>query len=224
MALFPQLATQSLWHLFRDFDAPDAPADVAEDEAALWFDEVAIQIAKSGRHGLDYLLARLPTAAERRLRSILIALPFLNARLVHGKDTRPRLHEAILPLLSHADAWVASEAVDTLRWLAFREEAGRVRRLLKAPSAPVVSSALRFLAWSDPKEARPILEKALKSPEPLIRQNAVDELEELQSVASLPVLRPLLDDPDADVRQAAQFAVDALEGLRRPTSAKSMTR
>jgi HEAT repeat protein len=215
MPFFPELAETPLWSLFRDFDAPHPPAAIEEDDWPEWYAELAMQIAKSGKHGLEFLLSHAAMADVTRLRAILISLAFLSRRPVPHSHTRSRIKQMLLGLLGHPDPIIIANVIDDLGLLDFAEELDNVWRLRDHPSPYVVGSVLRFLSRHYPEKARPLLEQALTSPEYIIRENGVDELDELGCVESLPKLRQLLDDPHPHVRQAAQTAVANLEELQQ---------
>ncbi|MBY0523274.1 MAG: HEAT repeat domain-containing protein [Gemmataceae bacterium] len=217
MSRFPGLARSPLWMLFQQFLAVDAPSWVPQPEQDAWREEVAAEIARSGKHGLDFLLQHLKQVDESRVRAILTSLAFLNRRLLTAKN-RSEIKARLLALLGHHDPLVIADAIDALRILDFHDEIGTIQRLLDDPSPYIGGSVLRFLRQHSPESVRPLLESALKSSDPIIRQNGVDELDELDSIESLPRLRELLDDPDEDVRQAARTTVAHLEELQQSHS------
>jgi HEAT repeat protein len=209
MSMFPQLDRHGPVEL-RALFVDERAADVPEDERALWLDEVAVHIARTDPKGVDFLLSCVRDADEMRLRSILLAMSFVEQELSPRK--RARICELARGLLNDDRPMVVAEAVDTLTKFACLAAMGAVTALLRHPSPYVVGSALRFFARRDPEKAVPLLEKALTSEEPIVRENAVDELDEMNYTPALPKIKRLLRDPDGDVRQAARTAVEHLEG------------
>src|ERR1043166_6451356 len=146
MSSFPKLADAPLWSLFRDFDAAEPLSSIAEDDLPEWYAKLAMQIAKSGKHGLDFLLSHLTTADAVRLRAILISLNLLNRRLVQHPHTRSRIKQGLLTLLGHHDPLVKADVVDALRLLGFAEALEPVWQLRHDPSPYIGGSILRFLS------------------------------------------------------------------------------
>jgi HEAT repeat protein len=210
MSIYPELEHLPPEELIAAFEAgPGSAAGLSADEHDLWLDEVACKIAAHGERGLDFLLRRLGTADEARLRALLLGFSFADPEALRkrGGEVQGQLRAF---LLDHRPGIVAG-AVDTLSHLGDGEAAERVVPLLRHPSPFVVGSALRFLSRHRPDMARPLLRQALESPEWVIRENAVDELDELNDREALPQLRRLLSDEHEHVRQAARSAVEHLE-------------
>jgi HEAT repeat protein len=208
MAMFPQLRQYDLAALQRSFTT-NGMAPEGADEQELWLQEIAVQIAKSGPKGMDFLLSCAADADELRLRALLLALSLMKSKLSGRKQTT--VCELARKLLSDRRAMVVAEAVDTLAKLACRQATEAVFALFNHPSPFVVGSALRFFARLEPERAVPLLEVALNSKEAIVRENAVDELDEMNWKAALPKIRRLLQDADEDVRQAARTAVEHLQ-------------
>ncbi len=208
MGFFPDLEQQSVEDLKKSF-AGVLASDIPEEDRQIYMEELASKMAESGEAGLSFLLQQISAADEEKLRAILVGLTFAREPAL-SKD-RQQVKEVLLSFVGDARPLVASEAVDGLRLLGFKETVKDVLPLLDHPSPYVVASVLRFLSWHDPKNAKSLLLKALESPDPIIRQNAIDELEEMNCTEALPALRRLLTDPDPDVRQAAMTAVSNLQ-------------
>jgi hypothetical protein len=187
----------------------DGPPEVAEDEKELWLQEAAVNIARAGAWGINFLLAFVPYADELRLRAVLLGLSLVSAKL--SARQRTAVEGTARQLLDDPRAMVVAEAVDTLSSLRCREATTLVTPMLQHTSPYVVGSALRFFAHCAPEQAVPLLKKALKSKEPIVRQNAVDELDDMNYTPALAKIRRLLKDPDQYVRQAARTAVAHLE-------------
>jgi HEAT repeat protein len=208
MSVFPEvrrLSRDQLESFFRGARAPDVP----QDEQELWLQEVAIQLAKTGAKGVDFLVSFLGGADEPKVRAALIALPFAERTLSAHKRTR--IYQLVKELLHDQRAMIVAEAVDTLSHLGCTAAEEEVHALVQHDSPYVVGSALRFLARHLGAKAAPLLVQALRSAEPIVRQNAVDELDEMNYVRALPEIKQLLQDSDADVRQAARTAVGHFE-------------
>jgi HEAT repeat protein len=200
MSIYPELEHLPPEELIAAFEAgPGSAAGLSADEHDLWLDEVACKIAAHGERGLDFLLRRLGTADEARLRALLLGFSFADPEALRkrGGEVQGQLRAF---LLDHRPGIVAG-AVDTLSHLDDGEAVERVVPLLRHPS----------LSRHRPDMARPLLRQALESPEWVIRENAVDELDELNDREALPQLRRLLSDEHEHVRQAARSAVEHLE-------------
>jgi hypothetical protein len=208
MSVFPELQQHTPKQLRRFFMGDGGP-HVPEEEQELWLQEVAIQIAKTGAKGIDFLLSCVPDADELRLRAILLAMSLVEKKMSARK--RANICGVARTLLNDQRAMIVAEAVDTLSHLGCPETAEYVSPLLQHHSPYVVGSALRFFARRDHEKAVPLLEEALKSEEPIVRQSAIDELDEMNYTPALPKIRQLLQDPDEEVRQAARGAVVHLE-------------
>jgi HEAT repeat protein len=186
------------------FQADPRRHHIAAEEAGLFLQETAVQIARHGREGAAFLLDQVRQVEADRLRAILLSFAFV------GEETlRPvldRVRTALVAALASADAGVVAQAVDTANQLGLLDLADAIKPLAEHESPFVVGSVLRFLSEHFPAQARPILIRALQSPEPIVRQNAIDELDDLECKEALPSIVGLLNDPDADVREAAQWA------------------
>jgi HEAT repeat protein len=209
MPLFPELSCRPPEELMHWFLDRDREAKVPDGEGESWLTEVAIEIAKAGANGIDWLLSVTPDVDASRQRAILTAFASAEKKLSVRKRTA--ICTLARTLLANRQPLVVAEAIDTLCHLGCRDARDDIFRLLEHSSPYVVGSALRYLARHEPTTAVPLLEKALESDEPVVRQNAIDELEELDYLPALPKIRRLLDDVDEYVRQAARTAVSHLE-------------
>src|SRR5262249_37305267 len=141
MSMFPQLDRHDPAEL-RALFVGERAADVPQDERALWLGEVAVHIARTDPRGIDFLLSCVQDADEMRLRSILLAMSFVEQGLSPRK--RARVCELARRLLNDARPMVVAEAVDTLTKFACPAATEAVTALLRHPSPYVVGSALRF--------------------------------------------------------------------------------
>src|SRR5713101_5054158 len=93
-------------------------AIVPKGDGELWLQEAAIQIAKTGPRGVEFLLSRIPETDELRLRAILLAMSFV-AKKVSSRQ-RVRICKLARELLNDQRPMVVAEAVDTLSNFACR--------------------------------------------------------------------------------------------------------
>src|SRR6516162_10054866 len=108
MAFFPELEHQSLPQLETRFVSHYPPNnDPAESD--LWFQEIAVRIARTGSEGLSFLLNRIADADVTRQRAIALSLCFLD------KDVRQphiqRLRTFLLAALSHENPLLIADAI-----------------------------------------------------------------------------------------------------------------
>jgi hypothetical protein len=194
-----------------DLFRSDVPEGIlADNEADLWLQEIALDIMKAGCDGMRFLLESMHGADDSRLRAVLGSLACSSDYL--DEESRGKVKSILVSFLTHSNPALIMESTDSLRMLGFSEVADKVFPLLGHKSPYVVGGALRYLNRHRRDAATPLLIRALESPEPIIRQNAIDELEELGLPEMLPRLYPLLDDPDKYVREAALSAIRTLEG------------
>ncbi len=140
MSWFPQLRRyepMKLLSLFMGYDGSAIP----EDEKEVWLQEAAIQIAKTGAWGVNWLLTFARYADEARLRAILLAMSFVKDLSSHQRSTICEFAQA---LLNDQRPMIIAEAVDTLCHLRCRGVEEAVGELLNHPSPYVVGSACAF--------------------------------------------------------------------------------
>jgi HEAT repeat protein len=213
MPFFPELGRRPAKELMGCFLDHVCEKEVPREEWEEWLAEVAMHLAQSGPAGVKFLLAHIPDVDEKRLRAILVGLPFARQKL--SARLRTEICKQARNLLGDDRPLIVAEAVDDLWLLNCPEAKADVLRLLYHPSPYVVGSALRFLARLFPEQAAPILEQALDAADPIVRQNAIDALDDLQYVPALSKIKRLVKDTNADVRQAARTAVSNLEAAQR---------
>jgi HEAT repeat protein len=213
MPFFPELSRLHAKELMRCFLDRGCEKEVSLDEWEEWLAEVAIHLAQSGPAGVRFLLAHIPDVDEKRLRAILVGLPFARQKL--SARLRAEICKQARNLLGDGRPLIVAEAVDALWLLDCPGAKADVLRLLHHSSPYVAGSVLRFLARLFPEQAVPILEQALEAADPIVRQNAIDELDDLHHVPALPKIKRLVKDTNADVRQAARTAVSNLTEAQR---------
>src|SRR5438128_515956 len=123
MSVFPQLQQYTPKEL-RSFFMGDGGPDVPGEEQELWLQELAIQIAKTGAKGIDFLLACAHGADELKLRAILLAMSFVEKKISSRK--RVKICQLARTLLDDKRAMVVAEAIDTLSHLGCPEAAEHV--------------------------------------------------------------------------------------------------
>ncbi len=223
MAYFPalnDLGLEGLQSVFTDRHRAEGHGD----EAELWLEEVAIEIAKSGEAGIRFLLSCIPGADSRRLRAILAGLGSIRNKL--SARRRIEICNVGRAFLNDSRPMIIAEAVDLLRHHGCKSARAAILKHRGHRSPYVVGSVLRYMSRLFPRMAVPMLVQALASGEPVVRQNGIDELDELDCVEALPTIKSLLKDKDRFVRQAARTAVKNLEKPTRGSerSTKSLSR
>lgn len=207
MSYFPELDGQNVAELIRSFNLePFVVEGDSDAEKTVWYAEAACKIAEAGKEGGDYLLSRIDEVDDLRLRAILSALPCFRRKTT-------KIRKALLLFLHDERPLIMAEAIDSARYLGYKDFVDQILPLQDHQSPYVVGSVLRYLSHHYPKAATPLLLDALEKQDPILLQNAIDALDELGYVDALPRIRSLVDHGDAYVRQAAQTAVANLESL-----------
>lgn len=208
MPVFFELDKLPLQALLEQFSS-ECPGRVDPSEKDLWFQEVAVRIARAGSEGVSFLLGSIPNLDRIRLRAVLLALSFIPKAVAEAR--LEELKGVLVRFLAANDPELILEAIESLNHLGAVDVTREVLPLLAHPSPYVVGSALRYLSRHHPELAKPALLGALKSNEPIVRQSAIDELDDLGCSEAVPYIRSLLEDEDMDVRQAARTALANLE-------------
>jgi HEAT repeat protein len=201
MSFYPDLDRLNLEQLMECFQQP-APE---EEDASMYYMEVALSILQHGNVGVDYLYQTIDQADTEELRAILFALAEYSVE-------PEKLRFLLLNYLDDRRPIIVAEAIDGLCKLGDKDTLDRVLPMLEHPDPYVRGSVLRFVASLHPDRALPLLLEKLKDPDFIVRENAVDELGDLGIVSAIPYLTPLLEDDSREVRQAAQTAINSLQG------------
>lgn len=115
----------------------------------------------------------------------------------------PSSHDALLPLLAHADAAVRQGAVGALNSIGHPDLAARVLELLVSDNATLRESGVRIAGYFGYAEAVEPLLRCASDPVERVRRAAVEHLAFLDSPQALAALASALHDGSAAVRAAA---------------------
>ena len=144
MSFFPILENKALPDLIRIFDMNPADQGIAPNETELFFQELAVRIAKCGKMGAEFLLeSRLHTDMQR-LQGILTAFSFIDKD--SNKELLPRIKTELATYLTSPSPNLVAKAVDGVNALGFLDMTNSIRPLLHHESPYVVGSALRYFA------------------------------------------------------------------------------
>jgi HEAT repeat protein len=179
----------------------------AEEEASLYYSEVAWYVGRRGDEAAEALVALIPAANDEQLRAILFAL---------GVDAvSAEVAGAVLPLyLADERDLIQAEAIASLGHRRDRRLVGHTDAFLRHPSHWVRARTLEYLSRLTPAESKSALHDALTDTHYIVREVAVDQLDEIEDRAAIPWITPLLYDSHPHVRQAARTAIKNLGGSR----------
>jgi HEAT repeat protein len=205
-SIFPELEGLSLDKLkFRfENDSPETIRDREnEDQASLYFDEVARLIVEvGGNAGAHFLVQYQGTVAtDTRLRAILQVL---------GSHSSPACDASILfrAYLHDTRDRIVSDAIDALAW----HQIGDVRKEiidLQSRDSPYIKLAvLRYLLRLFPEDAVPVLLEMLNSRHFVIRECEADESDASGIAEAIPLLIQISQDQHPCVRESVEDALN----------------
>ena len=122
MSFFPVLEKKALLELIAMFAAHPGDHGIAPEETELFFDELAIQIAETGKNGATFLLNSLPQADGQRVQGILAGLAFVDKDSC--KELLPQIKSTLAFYLAGANADLVAEAVESANKLSRRGSLG----------------------------------------------------------------------------------------------------
>ncbi len=160
MVLFPDLDERTFEELTKAFDEEGTIAD--SEEVELRLQEIAARLAQTGEKGLSFLLDRLSSKYDNRVRAALLGLS-LTSQTARG-PRREELRRICLSYLNSNNPMLVADTVDCLCHHQFSDLMPLITPLLQHPSPYVVGSVLRYLRRIDPTSAVPVLISALNSP------------------------------------------------------------